>query len=206
MLSVSILSCQKESLDTFDSFEDNVFINRKVDTSYFDFIYTELEESDDLTSSLKKKTKNLSDEQIESKVIKIGKVKKQSSIFYKAILEKPEFCYNRFNCIKVRDLNQFEKAIDAIFYVQMEFSKMSHLNDTLKLGIEEIIFHKEEDARQIINYVQRVREFEYFWNTLDKSGSYLFRESNKIYFVRTRNVSYSIYPEYIAKMTKKKYY
>jgi len=118
---------------------------------------------------------------------KYGKIIKSTSRVYKAILDKPDLCFRQY-CFSISDTLSFEKSIHQVYYVKGKIYFGENKKAFQELAIEEVIFYSEEDAKSLFNYIQEVRRIEYFWNSLDKSPSYIFRESNKLYFVK-RNVN-----------------
>lgn len=57
-----------------------------------------------------------------------------------------------------------------------------------KAKVEELIFYSNEDAKMLISFLNNVRRIEYYWDSLDKYQSNMFREGNKVYFVSRRSM------------------
>lgn len=161
--------------------------NLVFDTIYFNFITEEKSDSINIEAKLEEKINRLKSTDSQYEIIRIGKITKSSSTVFKAIINKPELCISSNSCYKIYDLIQFQNSIHEINYASIEKSDRSKSDSPTKINIEELIFYSEKDAESLLAYINSVREIEYFWNTIDKFRSDIFRESNRLYFVRVRN-------------------
>jgi len=154
------------------------------DTTYYHFGQSHPANPALLKSNLPLKLKRLKDHKLISHVQDAGAIKKESSIVFKAIAGKEELCDSYGTCYKVSSLQDFVQSIHRINYVKVQVHERSKDKLISPATIEEIIFRSEEDAKTLLRYINLVRDVEYFWETIDKYRSDMFRENNKIYFVR----------------------
>lgn len=178
------------TLSCHDDKKNPTIIIEKYKSEFIDTIFYKFGNSNSSKYSytnLSNKIGNLKKHKRLYKVEKIGKVKTNSSVVHKAIFAKPELCYTARKCIKIKNLNNFTNSILEINYAKLSVTNLYDSNLNLPVTIEEIIFKSEEDAKTLLNYINSVRKVEYFWNTIDKYRSNIFRESNKIYFTRYVN-------------------
>lgn len=186
------LCCKLQVKDEGELIEKQKSEIIKIDTTYFSFVRSKKDDTIDISSNLKNKLEKLTKHNSKYTTEKIGRIKKESSIVFKGIWDKPELCLSRKNCYKIRDLKKLEESISEINYARIKINKEGESNPPSKAILEEIIFYSNEDSQTLLNYIKNVRNIEYFWNSIDKSRSDVFRESNKIYFVSRRGqIGYS---------------
>lgn len=196
-----VIACQNQTPQIKKSSGDEKIVEKKIDTTYFDFINITPIDIESLKSHLEEKTKKLYELEQQFKTVRLGEIKKQSSKVYNAVLGKSELCFSSKNCYKISNVKQFENSISEINYAKIEGLK-SENGVNLKAEIEELIFFSPEDAESLLSYIRHVRSIEYFWDTLDKTASNIFRESNKVYFIRMKNKYTKRYPLVISEMMK----
>jgi len=85
------------------------------------------------------------------------------------------------------DIDKFKKSIHQINYLKGIIQHKDDVEYTYNVGIEEIVFYSEDDAMTLVQYITNLRNIAYFWDSLDKAPSYIFREANKVYFVRVNH-------------------
>jgi len=93
-------------------------------------------------------------------ILKHGRIIKNTSRVFKAIIDKPQYCDGSF-CIAISDIYHFEASIYQINYLRA--SMILKEGDDLKLdvSIEELIFYHEEDAASMLNYINDIRRTAY---------------------------------------------
>ena len=93
-----------------------------------------------------------------------------------------ELYFSRKYCYKLSSIDILLKSIDHINYVKIEDS--SNTTGRGAIALEEIIFYSEEDAKSLQDYIRYTISISYYWDTIDKNPSDLFRRENKIYYVK----------------------
>ena len=174
----------------------------KFDTTFFDFQAATNSSPEIHLSQLDRKTRPLKQSIQQYEVKRIGRIKTESSVVFKAIINKPELCTYPKMCYKIKDIQSFKNSIREINYARIEGKKKNKHASYSKVGIEEIIFDMETNASTLLSYINHVRELEYFWDSIDKSPSNIFRENNKLYFVRIMNNTSQKYPAEITNLMK----
>jgi len=142
--------------------------------------------SKELKSKLRAKVNKLENKSDIYSLVRIGEITKKSSIVFKAIINKSKL-YHLENCIdKFNEITNFMASIHEINYARIEINHSDN-QPISKSVIEELIFYSEEDCKSLLNYINNVREKEYFWNTIDQFRNEIFIEKNKLYFISMRN-------------------
>ena len=169
---------------------------------YFRFnTYDTLSETS-TASKLLDKTLRLSNLSHKYRILKIGSVKKATSYIFRAVEAKPEIYFSEKNHYKIDDLRSFKQSIHSAYYAKLEGQAINYSDIKIKVEIEELIFDSSENASTLLSYINHVRNIEYYWKSLDKTPSYMFREKNRIYFIRMRHKNLINYPSAIAKTIK----
>lgn len=116
------------------------------------------------------------------RIQKLGTITKESSIVYKAIKARPESCFSSGYCCVLKDIDALKESISSIRY-----AKVKSTLDSESAIIEEILFYNAIDAKTLLSYINHVRRVEYFWESLDKKPSTMFREGSALYYIRNGN-------------------
>ena len=116
---------------------------------------------------------------------KVGPIHKETSHVISAFNQSEFFCYADVICYKVDSKHELIKSIKEIQYAKITANNINHQYANLIIGIEEIIFYEQQDAETLMSYINDVRQISYFWQTIDKRPSYMYREANRIFYVRT---------------------
>jgi len=153
-------------------------------------------------SKLDEKVKRLSRLRHKYRKVNFGKVKKETSNVYKAVKRKPEIKFSHKNHYKLSSSVRFHESIHSVYYSKIEGHAVHYPEINIKADIEELIFYSVQDAKTIFSFIKHVRSIEYYWDSLDKTPSYMFREENRIYFIRMRERQLKNYPLSIASMLK----
>lgn len=174
------------------------------DTTFFEFGKTKKLATKALDSQLSRKVEKVKRVYKSNKAQKIGKIKIRSSTVVKAILDKPELCVSKLRCYKILDLDQFLNSIYEINYAKFQSDQEGSTIGLSSFSIEEIIFKTENDAELLLSFINHIRDIEYYWESIDKYRSYIFVESNKLYFVRRirKGVHSTDFPNSIVNVIK----
>lgn len=184
---IFLVACQPQTKKKILPKEEPVEVKVRRDTTYFTFSNETASTTSNLKSKLQIKVDRLIDNDATYSIDKIGIIKDESSIVYKGVMGKPESCRTKKKCYKISDIDQFKSSIHEINYVKVDEEVEDKESRNSKIIIEELTFYSESDAVVLFDYINHVRDVEYFWNTIDRYRSDMFRESNKLYFISKQN-------------------
>ena len=180
----------------------NPLIIADVDTTYF-YIDSITRDSSSLRSKLVEEVSKLSELDGKYQLLKTGRIKKESSLIYRAILEKPELCRSAKNCYKIENFSSFNKSIHSVNYALLEGKVWKDINALpIKVQVEEIIFYNKSNPQVLLDYINYLRTIEYFWNTIDKSSVDIIVLQNKLYLIRTKTRGKKAFIREICKKIK----
>lgn len=190
-------ACQKKRSKT----QDLPVSKNRIDTLFFSFDPSIID-SEMPVSELTDRASKLKELEVNYQVVKQGRIKKESSKVYMALLNKPELCYTKSACYNVRDLDDFKASIHSINYALIVDQKPENDNSPSEAEIEELVFYSASNAKILWDYIRHVRNVEYYWDSLDKTSSDMFVKGNKLYFVRMRKRRSMNYVRLIARKLK----
>lgn len=182
------IACQAHQIEEIEPVHYLKNDIKEIDTTFFSFSGKHNSDEIDLKSKLQSKVTLLVESDSKYKLERIGKITKESSMVYKAVIKKPEINFSRKDNFKIRDLNKFKSSIKEINYARIRINKKNTTDYKTRAIVEELIFYSNEDAKMLISFLNNVRRIEYYWDSLDKYRSNMFREGNKVYFVSRRSL------------------
>jgi len=175
-------SCKDNSNNDQNPTIDKTSKAKGIDTTIYTFKNFSKIDSIDITSELYDKASTLTDPAGKYHLIKKGVIKKESSNVIRAMAEKPELCFSSKYCYKLKDIQLLTEAIHQINYIKLNQDSKDKGKEAVV--IEELIFYSSQDAKSLQDYIRYCRAISFFWKTIDKTPSDLFRRGNKLYFVK----------------------